>query len=564
MRTEIVHRGEHTLGVLLDVSPQGAFVQTDAPLLVGEEAELWFADESLAPQVARARVVRRRAAHSGLAASRAGMGVAWLEPPAFARELLSDTSPGIEIEIDPGDLDAVSTEGSESERSASDPPTPQSQAPAAEPTTSEPADELAAAPAVTRESEPAPISDPSEPKGEIVAIGSHSIAKRRLAQAFDPAVSLVRADVVVIDEGELTAIEILLRSLGAATHRMRWGAQTEPFAWEAPPRLVIVSARVALAVSLSDAVLGSGALGIAVCDSDASTLRAQLRRQGYDLAVQRSAHPATLRLLLASLLFQKRERRAARRRAFGAPIRFWRGFRRTHGVLLELSPKNASLLLPQALPAGTRLTVRLAATHAAGRALALPAVVARSSPAEVGALVAVRFSQLAPRKSARLEALVKQLELSGPVPQPTGRRAFDGALRERPRSERRGGARVPLAQQALALDERTGVARDVLFGSDLSLGGMRIEPHPQLARGAQLRLALQPPGGAPPVTLAAEVARDDGERGLVLRFVAVSPITRLALERILDAAAEVERTRRTRAADERLVLGTLVEATNAS
>jgi hypothetical protein len=90
---------------------------------------------------------------------------------------------------------------------------------------------------------------------------------------------------------------------------------------------------------------------------------------------------------------------------------------------------------------------------------------------------------------------------------------------------------------------------------------MRVEPHPRLARGARLRLALQPPGGAPPLLLEAEVARDDGERGLVLRFLAVSASARLALERMLDAAADVERTRRTQAArEERLVLGTLVEA----
>ena len=93
-----------------------------------------------------------------------------------------------------------------------------------------------------------------------------------------------------------------------------------------------------------------------------------------------------------------------------------------------------------------------------------------------------------------------------------------------------------------------------------SLVGMRIEPHPALLRGAQIRIALQPPGGAPPITLRAEVARDDGPRGLVLRFLALSPSTQLGIERMLDAAAEVERTRSARAAQpERVVLGTLLE-----
>jgi len=230
-------------------------------------------------------------------------------------------------------------------------------------------------------------------------------------------------------------------------------------------------------------------------------------------------------------------------------------------VLLELSPKNATLLLAEPLAPGTQLTIRVPAAHAGGRRLALPASVARSAAADDGALVGLRFGALPARKLARLEALVKQLDVSGPIAQPSGRHRSLFKLAGRPRSERRRGARVPIAQQALALDERSGVARDVLFGSDLSLGGMRIEPHPRLTRGARMRLALQPPGGAPPVLLEAEVARDDGERGLVLRFVAVAPAASLALERMLDAAADVARIRRTRAAHEdRVVLGTLVEA----
>lgn len=541
---EILHRGERTRGFLIDVSPDGAFVQMESPLPVGEEAEIWFATDGLAPQVARARVVRRRSLPAAAAAlGRSGMGVEWIVAPAFAREIDADDSHAIEVEID------------EASDAGADAPSEPAEPPHASPPVES---RIAAAPVLPNPSDESPhIATPGagESAGEIVRVEMPALIER--TSVLGPA--LVRADVVVIDEGELGGFEALLRALGAATLRMRWGAQAEPFAWEAPPRIVIVSARVALAVPLSDAVLGAGAIGIAVCDSDASTLRAQLRRQGYDLVVQRGAHPATLRLLLASLLFQKRERRAARRRAFGAPIRFWRGFRRTHAVLLELSPKNASLLLARPLAPGTQLTIRIPAVHAGGRRLSLQASVARSAPADDGTLVGLRFGALSPRKLARLEALVKQLDTTGPIAQPGARHASLFALAGGRRSERRRGARVRVAQQALALDERTGVARDVLFGSDLSLGGMRIEPHPRIARGAFLRLALQPPGGAPPVLLEAEVARDDGERGLVLRFVAVSPTTRLALERMLDAAADIERTRRTQAArEERIVLGTLV------
>jgi hypothetical protein len=119
---------------------------------------------------------------------------------------------------------------------------------------------------------------------------------------------------------------------------------------------------------------------------------------------------------------------------------------------------------------------------------------------------------------------------------------------------------VRVAQQALALDAQSQVARDVLFVTELSLGGMRIEPHPRLVRGADTQLALQPPGGALPILLRAEVVRDEGERGLVLRFRALSTTAKRALACMLEAAAEVERMPCTRdARSERVVLGRLVE-----
>jgi hypothetical protein len=370
----------------------------------------------------------------------------------------------------------------------------------------------------------------------------------------------VRAEVVLIDEGELGDIAALVRSLGASTLRMRWGAQADPLVWEAPPQIVVVSARVALAVPLGDTVLGAGALGIAVCDSGGRTLRAQLLRQGYSLVVQRSAHPETLRLLFASRLTRVRERRKQKRRAFGGAVTFWRGFRRARGTLLELSPTGARLLASHALPAGTKLTLRVAARHAGGRTLGLPCQVVRSTTSPDGAaLLGLRFRGLSAHKRARIAGLVAQLDKSGPVPRARGR--ADSAGRASAFHERRRGPRARIAQPALVLDAVTHVASEVLFGTDLSLGGMRVEPHPKLVRGAELELALQPPGGAPPVLLRAVVARDDGARGLVLRFREPDAAARQALAAMLEAAAEIERTRASRAVEyERVVLGTLVEA----
>jgi hypothetical protein len=531
---EIVYAGERYHGFLIDVSADGGFIQMPRPVAVGEEVELWFADEQLRPQVARARIVRRRAVPTAAAAIlRSGVGFEWTDPTQFARSL---GSLAIEIEIeDPPEAEQPARALDEATLSAPAAHEPHASAPAA----------------------PLQANAELDPPGEIVPVEAALLVER----TTELAPAAVRAEVVVIDEGELGAFEELARSLGARTLRLRWGAQADPVVWEAPPQLVVVSARVAIAVPLSDTMLGAGALGVAVCDSEANTLRARLRRQGYELVVQRAAHPATLRLLFASLLFRHRERRRERRRAFGAAVGLWRGFRRTHGTLLELSPSGGSLLLAREIPPSTRFTLRIPSKHTGGRVLALQAATVRNAVTSNGAVVGLRFEKMSERKRARLEALIRDLDSSGPVPFEAvpGQPVAAGA--ELRASERRQGQRVRAAHQALSLDPESGVARDVLFGTDLSLGGMRIEPHPRLTRGADLHVVLQPPGGAPPVTVRAEVARDDGERGLVLRFVSPPPAVQRALERMLDAAAEIERTQRTRSArDERVVLGTLVEA----
>ena len=535
MPAEIVFAGERRHGFLAEVSPGGAFIQMLRPIEPGHEIELWFADSQLTPQVARARVVWRRVAPAAAASVlRAGIGIEWIEAPQFACGL-AERGIEVEIECDPPDAAAASP------------------------------DSIASPVYDSLE----PIPGPGSSGPEVTCASSHGeIVPVDLRPIFEETIELgpasIRAEVVVIDEGELAAFEGLARSLGAHTLRMRWGAQADPVVWEAPPRVVVVSARVAMLVPLSDAVRSAGTLGVAVCDSEASTLRARLRRQGYELIVQRTTHPATLRLLLASLLFQRRERRKDRRRAFGAEVGFWRGFRRTGATLLELSPSGGSLLLAIDLPRGTKLSVRVPAKHAGGRTLALAATAVRSTPTESGVLVGLCFEKSSARKRARLAELIRGLDESGPVPLSTAQ-SVSSSAGVAMRVDRRSGRRVRLEKQALALDPATGIARDVLFGTDLSLGGMRIEPHPRLARGAQLRLALQPPGGAALVTLRAEVARDDGERGLVLRFLAPPASTRLALERMLDAAHEIERTTRNRKArEERVVLGTLVEAELAS
>ncbi len=544
LAAEIVYEGERHYGFLADVSPHGAFVQMVRLLPAGAELELRFADDHLAPQVARAKVVRRRSVPAAASAlMKQGIGIEWIEAPQFARAFQEDS---FEIEVEPSG--AVAAPEGEAWLPL---------ARAAESAEAPAAAACATGPDCVEDAGPPEPQAPAAPEvaGAIVPVETAPLVE----ETIDIGAVAVRAEVVVIDEGELGGFVALAESLGASTLRMRWGAQAEPVAWEAPPRVVIVSARIAMAVPLGDTILCAGAIGVAVGDTSSGTLRARLRRQGYEYAVHPGAHPATLRLLLSSLLFHKRERRKARRRAFGAQIAFWRSFRRTRATLLELSPTGGSLLLASPLPRGARLTVRIPAKHGGG-GLALKAVVTRCVSGDGGEVAGLRFDKPSARKAARLAALLETLDATGPAAlDPADAKPALGRLRFGS-AERRRSPRVRTLQQALVIDERTFVARDVVFGVDLSSGGMRIEPHPRLAHGAALRIALQPPGGASPVLVRAEIARDEGARGLVLRFLAPSTATSNAIDRMLAAAAEVERTRGERdEPEERLVLGTLVE-----
>ena len=68
----------------------------------------------------------------------------------------------------------------------------------------------------------------------------------------------------------------------------------------------------------------------------------------------------------------------------------------------------------------------------------------------------------------------------------------------------------------------------------------RVEPHPVLAVGDSLRLALYDADYGEPLVVEAQVARDDGERGLWLGFTNAPSTTRMRIERRLKSLAPIE------------------------
>ena len=63
---------------------------------------------------------------------------------------------------------------------------------------------------------------------------------------------------------------------------------------------------------------------------------------------------------------------------------------------------------------------------------------------------------------------------------------------------------------------------------------MRVESHPDIAVGDELRIGLHVRGRAEPVEVNARVIRDDPERGCVLQFFELDGATQDYLNRMVD------------------------------
>jgi hypothetical protein len=77
-------------------------------------------------------------------------------------------------------------------------------------------------------------------------------------------------------------------------------------------------------------------------------------------------------------------------------------------------------------------------------------------------------------------------------------------------------------------------ATRVLLGRDISVGGMRIDANSTLAVGERFEVAIHVRVQEAPLVVLARVDRDDGERGLLLRFDDLSDEARTCLDQLVD------------------------------
>jgi hypothetical protein len=345
---------------------------------------------------------------------------------------------------------------------------------------------------------------------------------------------------LLLHDGELADVCQLLGSLGLEFHERRGSPSREDarrafdLVISTPKRLLELEPGPAQPVR------------IAILEKDSKTLRAMLHRAGVDLIVRRPAHPAALRLLVLHSLYRGPEKRRSLRVSVGAPVRFRVGLRRRSAILADLSTSGCRLLAPVEVECGRRVRLQVSREIADGRPFRIRGTVVRAGASEQRGLfaLALAFDVHSAKVRDRLRAAVAAHSTGPavlaqpsavPLPAPT---AAAPAVPQAPASppaaapaDRRSGPRLAYERHVIALGVE---AARVLLGCDISAGGMRIQPHPDVAVGDELRIALHVRAHEKPLTVNARVIRDDGERGLVLAFHDLDEAAEIYLRRMVN------------------------------
>jgi hypothetical protein len=109
---------------------------------------------------------------------------------------------------------------------------------------------------------------------------------------------------------------------------------------------------------------------------------------------------------------------------------------------------------------------------------------------------------------------------------------FAAGVADAPDDRRSSARRSYAGRRVVALGEQ---AARVLIGRDLSIGGMRVDHVGELVVGQRFQIAIHAGAGQTPLVVPAEVTRDDGERGLVLRFVDLDAAASRYLGKVVDS-----------------------------
>lgn len=331
--------------------------------------------------------------------------------------------------------------------------------------------------------------------------------------------------VLMLDDGELGDVRRLLEDLGVDFVHLRGAAISDGL--EAPRDLLLTTSRRAQTIPRTAA----GPVRVVVASEDAETLRERLRKDGVDFMVRRPVHSEALRLLVLRALYRGPEKRRAIRVPFGVPVLCRIDGSRSEAVLAELSTGGCRLLLPAPCAVGSDVEVHVPAEADGEAPLLLTGTVLRSHDDPLETSVALAF----PEFDADTEAGLARALLRRAVASPDAQACEPS--KDSDADDRRSHARRPFETTVTDL---TREASRALVGRDISLGGMRIDAHPELKVGDLLTLAVYGNTDGPPLEVKAEVARDDGEEGLGLVFRDVSQDGAKKLEALVLAMPSIE------------------------
>jgi len=358
-------------------------------------------------------------------------------------------------------------------------------------------------------------------------------------------------------DGELEDVRRLLEESGVA-FAQRIGTPPRPdrrTGWD----LVIATPRRILHVQPSKG--GPKPMLISVLDGDSRTLRAHLRRVAVDIIVRRPVHPTALRLLILHAIYRGPERRDRERVTIGSEVRFRSGLLPRQATLTELSIRGCRLLSQRPAQRDKSVKLYVPARVTGSKPLSLTGTVLRCGPAPSelpGVFVmGIRFDRTNPIRLRLLSDTLKKHRqgpavLSRPAsPDPSAHGASHdptldpaafagtkaGAVTEiqaeappEPAPERRDVDRHSYEKHVVALGPE---ATRVLIGRDISEGGMRVDPSCGLALGDSLQLAIHASARDEPLVVQADVVRDDGDSGMILRFEELDEVQRRELSRII-------------------------------
>ena len=337
--------------------------------------------------------------------------------------------------------------------------------------------------------------------------------------------------VLVVDDGELQDIREMLAGLDVPYVEAR---SIDTTALCSGLSLLVTNALHALD---SDSAEHRSFIHLVVYDDVSPALHKALHRSGCDLVLQRPVNPHTFRLLVSQALYEGPERRMGRRLVLSAPVELRADGQTSPATLVQLSLRGCGLSTQEAFKIGSEIQLTFPPEltggdplRASGPVLSVQELESGSGPHQIA--MAFRLLDVASRRV--VNDIVERHENGAELrPRPAARPASApaaGNTNSGAKGERRSAPRKSFTRRVLAAG--AGISH-MLIGRDLSSGGMRVRPEPDLELGDEIRLAVYGRPGQPAIMLKAVVTRDDGDDGLVLRFHDVPTSIAARLEQIV-------------------------------